>query len=149
MPLPTLRAGLVGYGFAGQTFHAPVLSAVPGLELAAVSSTQPHKVHSDWPGVDVVPDVDALLRRTDIDMVVIAAPNAQHHPLAKAALIAGKHVIVDKPFTLDATQARELAALARYSRYYLGKRVSRARGREATDDFNSRPVTARSSSPTA
>ncbi|SCK57169.1 Predicted dehydrogenase [Variovorax sp. HW608] len=112
MSQTTLRAGLVGYGFAGQTFHAPVLSAVPGLELGAVASSQPHKVHADWPGVDVVPDVDALLRRTDIDLIVVAAPNAQHHPVAKAALAAGKHVVVDKPFTLDAGQARELAALA-------------------------------------
>jgi predicted dehydrogenase len=111
-PLRTLRAGLVGYGFAGQTFHAPVLSAVPGLELAAVASSQPHKVHTDWPDVDVVPDVEALWRRTDIDLVVIAAPNAQHYPLAQAAIAAGKHVIVDKPFTLDAAEARELAALA-------------------------------------
>jgi len=112
MPPPTLRAGLVGYGFAGQTFHAPVISAVPGLELGAVASSQPHKVHADWRGVDVVPDVEALLSRADIDLVVVATPNAQHHPVAKAALAAGKHVVVDKPFTLDAAQARELAALA-------------------------------------
>src|SRR5689334_10158795 len=96
MPQTTLRAGLVGYGFAGQTFHAPVLSAVPGLMLGAVASSQPHKVHADWPDVDVVPDVDALLRRTDIDLIVVATPNAQHHPVAKAALAAGKHVVVDK-----------------------------------------------------
>jgi predicted dehydrogenase len=107
-----LRVGLIGYGFAGQTFHAPVLSAVPGLELAAVASSQPDKVRADWPGVAVEPDSAALLARADIDLVVIAAPNAQHHPLARAALEAGRHVVVDKPFTLDAAQARELAALA-------------------------------------
>jgi predicted dehydrogenase len=67
---------------------------------------------SDWPGVAVEPDSAALLARADIDLVVIAAPNAQHHPLARAALEAGRHVVVDKPFTLDAAQARELAALA-------------------------------------
>src|ERR1700741_2444481 len=49
-----LRAGLVGFGFAGQTFHAPVLSAVPGLQLGAVASSQPHKVQAEWPGVVVV-----------------------------------------------------------------------------------------------
>ncbi|MDM0073317.1 oxidoreductase [Variovorax sp. J2P1-59] len=131
MPFRTLRAGLVGYGFAGQTFHAPVLSAVGGLELGAVASSQPHKVHADWPGVDVVPDVEALLRRTDIDLVVIAAPNAQHHPLANAALAAGKHVIVDKPFTLDATQARELAALAQQK----GRLLSVYQNRRFDSDF--------------
>ncbi|WP_295977071.1 oxidoreductase [uncultured Variovorax sp.] len=108
-----LRVGLVGYGFAGQTFHAPVLSAVAGLALAAVASSQPHKVHADWPGVAVVPDVSALVSRPDIDLVVVATPNAQHHPVAKAALEAGKHVVVDKPFTLDVAQARELALLSR------------------------------------
>lgn len=112
MPNSPLRAGLVGYGFAGQTFHAPVLSAVPGLQLAAVASSQPHKVHADWPGVDVAPDATALVARPDIDLVVVATPNAQHHPIARQALEAGKHVVVDKPFTLDAAQARELAALA-------------------------------------
>jgi len=114
-----LRVGLVGYGFAGQTFHAPVLSAVPGLELAAVASSQPHKVHADWPGVAVVPDVSALVGRRDIDLVVVATPNAQHHPVAKAALEAGKHVVVDKPFTLDVAEARELESLSRRNKRLL------------------------------
>jgi predicted dehydrogenase len=109
----TLRAGLVGYGFAGQTFHAPVLSAVTGLELAAVASSQPHKVHTDWPDVAVVPDAGALVARADIDLVVVATPNALHYPVARAALEAGKHVVVDKPFTLDVAEARELELLAR------------------------------------
>jgi predicted dehydrogenase len=107
-----LRAGLVGYGFSGQTFHAPVLSSVPGMVLAAVASSNPDKVRADWPDAMVVPDVAALVARGDIDLVVVATPNAQHHPVAKVALQAGKHVVVDKPFTLNAAEARELAALA-------------------------------------
>ena len=109
----TLRAGLVGYGFVGQTFHAPVLSAVPGFELAAVASSQPQKVNADWPNAAVVPGVAALVARPDIDLVVVATPNALHYPVAKAALEAGKHVVVDKPFTLDVAEARDLEALAR------------------------------------
>jgi predicted dehydrogenase len=126
-----LRAGLVGYGFAGQTFHAPVISAVPGMVLAAVASSQADKVRADWPGVDVVPDTAALVARADIDLVVVATPNAQHHPAAKAALEAGKHVVVDKPFTLDAGQARELAALAQRS----GKLLSVYQNRRFDADF--------------
>jgi len=126
-----LRVGLVGYGFAGQTFHAPVLSAVPGLELAAVASSQPDKVHADWPAAAVVPDAAALAARADIDLVVVATPNAQHHPVAKAALEAGKHVVVDKPFTLDAAQARELAALARQR----GRLLSVYQNRRFDSDF--------------
>lgn len=112
MTLKRLRVGLVGYGFAGQTFHAPVLWAVPGMELVAVASSQADKVAAEWPGVSVVTDVVALVRLPGIDLVVVATPNAQHYPVAKAALEAGKHVVVDKPFTLDAVSARELAALA-------------------------------------
>jgi len=119
MTVTTLRAGLVGYGFAGQTFHAPVLSAVPGLELAAVASSQPEKVWKDWPRVPVVADVAELVARSDIDLVVVATPNAQHFPVAKAALEAGKHVVVDKPFTLDVAEARALEALAQRNKRVL------------------------------
>ena len=108
----TLSAGLVGYGFAGQTFHAPVLSAVPGLQLGAIMSSQADKARADWPAAVVLPDLAALLALRAVDLVVVAAPNDAHFPVAKSALEAGKHVVVDKPFTLDAAQARELAALA-------------------------------------
>lgn len=108
-----LKVGLVGYGFAGQTFHAPVLAGAGGLELAAVASSNPARVQADWPDVAVEASSEALLARADIDLVVIAAPNEAHHPLARAALLAGKHVVVDKPFTVTLAQAQELAALAR------------------------------------
>jgi len=108
-----IPVALAGYGFAGQVFHAPVLSAVPGLRLAAVASSQPAKVAADWPGVPVLPDLAAVLAaHPEVRLVVVAAPNAAHFDLAKAALAAGRHVVVDKPFTLDAAQARELVALA-------------------------------------
>src|SRR5688572_5231658 len=110
---PVVQVGLVGYGFAGQTFHAPVLSAAPGVRLAAVASSQPEKVRADWPQAAVAPDLHAMLAaHPEIELVVVAAPNEAHFPAAKAALEAGRHVVVDKPFTLDAGQAKELAALA-------------------------------------
>ena len=108
----SLRVGLVGYGYAGQTFHAPLIAAVPGLQLAAVSSRDAARVRADWPDAEVLPDAQALLRRPDIDLLVIASPNDSHFPLARAALAAGRHVVVDKPFTLTLAEARELAALA-------------------------------------
>lgn len=107
-----LKTGLIGYGYAGKTFHSPLIAAVPGLELAAVASSDAAKVHADWPAVTVDASPEALLRREDIGLVVIATPNDSHFPLALAALQAGKHVVVDKPFTLDVAQARELSALA-------------------------------------
>src|SRR6195952_5025482 len=107
-----LRVGLIGYGYAGKTFHAPLISAVPALELAAVASSDAAKVHADWPGLTVHATPAELIARDDLDLVVIATPNDTHHPLARAALRAGRHVVVDKPFTVTLADARELVALA-------------------------------------
>ncbi|MBX3607482.1 MAG: oxidoreductase [Piscinibacter sp.] len=111
MNVPALRVGLIGYGYAGRTFHAPLIAAVPGLRLAAVASRDAARVHADWPQAEVL-DAPALLQRADLDLVVIATPNDSHYPLARAALAAGRHVVVDKPFTLTPAEARELQALA-------------------------------------
>ena len=108
-----LRVGLIGYGYAGKTFHAPLIAAVPALELAAVASSDAAKVHADWRGVAVHASPAELIARDDIDLVVIATPNDTHHPLARDALLAGRHVVVDKPFTVRLDDARELVTLAR------------------------------------
>ena len=108
-----LRVGLIGYGYAGKTFHAPLIAAVPALELAAVASSDPAKVHADWPEVTVHATPAELIARDDLDLVVVATPNDTHHPLARAALLAGRHVVVDKPFTVALADARELVELAR------------------------------------
>lgn len=107
-----LRVGLVGYGFAGKTFHAPLIAGTPGLALAAVASSDPAKVAADWPGLPVAPTPEALWARDEIDLVVVATPNTSHHAIARAALLAGKHVVVDKPFTVTVAEAEDLAALA-------------------------------------
>jgi predicted dehydrogenase len=119
MDEPRLKVGLIGYGYAGKTFHAPLIAAVPTLELAAVASSDAAKVHADWPGVTVFATPAELIARDDLDLVVIATPNDTHHPLASAALLAGRHVVVDKPFTVALDDARELVALARQRRRVL------------------------------
>ncbi|MFY0991076.1 oxidoreductase [Halomonas sp. C05BenzN] len=112
MKMQTLSVGLVGYGMAGRTFHAPLIEATPGLELAAVVSRDADRVHADRPGVEVLAKPPALFARADIDLVVIATPNDTHFPLAKAALNAGKHLVIDKPFTVSLSEARLLKAQA-------------------------------------
>lgn len=107
-----LRVALIGYGFAGKTFHAPLIRSVPGLALSTVVSRDAGKVRADLPDVDVVADAADVFANPELDIVVIASPNDTHAPLARAALEAGKHVVVDKPFALDLAQARELAAVA-------------------------------------
>jgi predicted dehydrogenase len=113
MGSPRLKVGLIGYGYAGKTFHAPLIAAVPDLQLAAVASSDAAKVHADWPEVTVHASPAGLIARDDLDLVVIATPNDTHHPLARDALRAGRHVVIDKPFTVALADARELVALAR------------------------------------
>lgn len=108
-----IKVGIVGYGYATATFHAPLIASVAGLELVAISSSDAGKVHAAWPQVAVCASAQALFARADIDLVIIPTPNDTHHALARLALAAGKHVVVDKPFTLTTADARDLIALAK------------------------------------
>ncbi|HEY3597021.1 MAG TPA: oxidoreductase [Paraburkholderia sp.] len=108
-----LKTGLMGYGFAGATFHAPVIEHCGRATVAAIATGQPDKARADYPQAAIVPDLDALLALADLECVVIATPNDTHFDLAKRTLEAGKHVVVDKPVTLSAADARTLADLAR------------------------------------
>jgi predicted dehydrogenase len=108
----TIRVALIGFGFVGKTFHAPLIQSVPGLELAVVSSRHPDTVRRDVPGAQVLADPEGAATHPDVDLVVIASPNETHVPLATVALNAGKHVVVDKPFTITLEEARGLGKLA-------------------------------------
>lgn len=108
----TIDVALIGYGFAGRTFHAPLIGGVPGLRLARVVSSDADRVRADLADVQVSRTPDAVWSDPSIGLVVIATPNITHEPLARAALEAGKHVVVDKPFVLDTARARALAELS-------------------------------------
>ena len=105
-----LNVGLVGFGFAGQVFHAPVIRAVDGLRLTTIvrRSREPDP---RYPDVAFVASVDELLARP-VDLVVIATPNPSHHPIAAQCLHAGRHVVIDKPFTTTLAETEDLLRLA-------------------------------------
>ncbi|MDR0218731.1 MAG: oxidoreductase [Enterobacteriaceae bacterium] len=107
-----LKVGLVGYGYAGKTFHAPLITGTANVELVAISSSDTDKVKADWPTINVVSSPEALFNNPDIDLIVIPTPNDTHYPLAQKALAAGKHVVVDKPFTITVEEAEALRAQA-------------------------------------
>ncbi|MGY6039904.1 oxidoreductase [Aeromonas sp. AE23HZ002T15] len=107
----TINAALVGYGFAGQTFHAPFLATTPGLTLRWVVSRDAAKVQAELPGC-LVGSLEQVLADESVDLVVIATPNDTHAPIARQALLAGKHVVIDKPFALDLAEAKALVELA-------------------------------------
>ena len=108
------RVGLIGYGSSGAGFHAPLLRAA-GLDVVAVVTTDPERAaaaRGDHPGVEVVPDVPALLSTRGLDLVVVASPSGRHVEHAAAALEAGIAVVVDKPLACDASAAQGLVDLA-------------------------------------
>lgn len=108
-----MSVGLIGYGMAGRTFHAPVIQSVPNLRLKKVVERHTDKARQRYPLVEVVPDATALLQDEEIELVVIATPNSSHFDLARQSLQANKHVVVEKPFTTTSGQAQELIDLAR------------------------------------
>ena len=108
----TVRVGLIGYGYAGKTFHAPLIQSITGLELTIVGSSKRDAVLADYPGVAVCSNMQDVATHPEVDLLVIASPNESHYPLAAAALRAGKHVVVDKPFTVKLADARSLVELA-------------------------------------
>jgi predicted dehydrogenase len=107
-----VRVGLIGYGFAGRTFHVPVIRSVPGLALTVVGTSRREVVEAAFPGVMVCGAAE-VATHAEVDLVVIASPNESHFPLAAAALCAGKHVVIDKPFTVTLAEARALAGIAK------------------------------------
>jgi predicted dehydrogenase len=106
-----VRVGLIGYGYAGKVLHAPLIRAVPGLQLTTVASSKPEEVRADLGDVRVCTPHD-LIASDDVDLVVIVTPNTEHLPLALTAMQAGKDVVVDKPFTLNLAEAQQLRTFA-------------------------------------
>ncbi|WP_273831772.1 oxidoreductase [Guptibacillus sedimenti] len=107
-----VKVGLVGFGFSGATFHAPVIEAVEGLTISTVVSSNADKVHRSFPEVNVVSSMEELLTDEEIELVIITTPNEFHFPMAKQALEAGMHVVLEKPFTVSVEEGERLIAVA-------------------------------------
>ena len=110
--MPEIHVGLVGFGLAGRCFHAPVIRAVPELRLKTIVQRHGDSAREAFPEVSIARDVDALVADEEIRLVVIATPNASHYELARQCLLAGRDVIVDKPFTVTSGEAEDLIRIA-------------------------------------
>jgi scyllo-inositol 2-dehydrogenase (NADP+) len=108
-----INVGLIGFGLAGRSFHAPVISAVPGLRLAAILQRHGSEAAQAYPDARIVRTLDELLTIRDIRLIVIATPNETHYPFACQCLAASRDVVVDKPF---ATTLEEAVALVQFAK---------------------------------
>jgi scyllo-inositol 2-dehydrogenase (NADP+) len=110
-----LRVAIAGYGLAGRVFHAPLVAATEGLAVAFVVTGDPDRaaaVRREHPGAEAVASVDELWQRGGVDLLVVAAPNDVHAPLALEAISRGVAVVVDKPMALSADEGQELVDAA-------------------------------------
>jgi len=108
-----IDVGLIGFGLAGRSFHAPVIRAVPGLRLAAISQRSGDEAAKLYPDARIVRSVEELLAMPEIRLIVVATPNDTHHPIAQQCLAAGRDVVVDKPLAPTLEEALDLVEFAR------------------------------------
>jgi predicted dehydrogenase len=108
-----IGVGIVGFGLGGRVFHAPFADAVNGLRVAAILQRKGDEAAKAYPAAQIVRSFDEMLANNAVELVVVTTPNATHFDLAKQALEAGKHVVIDKPFAANSDQALKLGQLAK------------------------------------
>jgi scyllo-inositol 2-dehydrogenase (NADP+) len=108
-----IKAGLLAYGMSGKIFHAPFLTQHPGFDLQAVVQRHEQRMQADYPHIKSYSSVAELLADPGLELVVVNTPSATHVELARQALLAGKHVLLEKPVATSAAEVRELFDLAR------------------------------------
>lgn len=111
--LRPVNAGLCAFGMSGYVFHAPFLQCLPEFNLSAVVERHEKKAAKHYPEIHSYNSIDELMNDDSIELIVVNTPNVTHYDYAKQALLAGKHVIVEKPFTATLEQAVELVNLSK------------------------------------
>ena len=108
-----IKTGICSFGMSGKLFHAPFISAHPGFELTAIVERSKNESRGPYPESKLLRSVEELIAEPAIQLIIVNTPVQTHFDYAKKALLAGKHVIVEKPFTVTSAQAQELADMAR------------------------------------
>jgi scyllo-inositol 2-dehydrogenase (NADP+) len=108
-----VRVGLIGFGLAGQAFHAPIIRGVPGMELACILERRTDNAKKRYPEVRIARTLDEMLSDKTLGLIAVATPNDSHFSYTKACLEADRDVVVDKPLTPTMKEAEELVSLAK------------------------------------
>jgi scyllo-inositol 2-dehydrogenase (NADP+) len=114
-----IKTALLSYGMSGEIFHAPLLAVNPGFELSMVLQRNSDKARQRYPHTKIARTIDEVISDGGIELVVINTPNDSHYQFATEALESGKHVIVEKPFTVTTKEADSLIALAKKKNRHL------------------------------
>jgi len=127
-----INTGLLAFGMSGKVFHAPFIDAHPGFSLRGITERNHKLASADYPSILSYNSTDELIADDEIDLVIINTPNFTHYDYAKQALKAGKHILVEKPFTATSAQAKELFKLAKS----VGKKALVYQNRRYDSGFN-------------
>jgi scyllo-inositol 2-dehydrogenase (NADP+) len=128
-----IKTGLLAYGMSGKIFHAPFLTQHPGFDLQAVVQRHEQRMQADYPHIESHSSVAELLADPTLELVVVNTPSHTHVELARQALLAGKHVLLEKPVATTAAEVRELYNLARQQ----GRQLVAYQNRRWDTDFSS------------
>jgi len=126
-----IDTAIIGFGLSGKAFHAPFIETHPGFRLAKVVERHGNSAKELYPEVEIVKDYKELLEDGSLELVVVASPNIFHADQARDLLNAGKHVVIEKPFTPTAAEADELIDLAGR----VGKKIVVYQNRRWDGDF--------------
>ncbi len=125
-----IKTAVIGFGLSARVFHLPFIASSTQFELTEISTSQAEAAKC-WPAARIFPDAESLIQNTDASLIVITAPNRAHFSLAKAALLAGKDVLVEKPLAVTAAEASELQQLAQQQQ----RKLAVFHNRRFDDDF--------------
>lgn len=114
-----IKTGVCSYGMSGTIFHVPFIHVHPGFEFSAVVERSKQLAKQKHPNVKTYTSVQDMLQDNTLDLIVVNTPNYTHYEYTKAALEAGKNVIVEKPFTVTSAEGEELIALAKTKGLFL------------------------------
>ena len=126
-----IKTGLVGFGVAAKFMHAPFLVTNNNYEVVAVLERHKNESAQLFPHATIVRSIEELLAINEIELIIITTPNDPHFPYALQSLQAGRHVVLDKPFTITSDDALQLIEAAKFS----GKILSVFHNRRYVADF--------------
>ena len=110
--MKVIRTGICSFGMSGKLFHAPFIDAHPGFELAAIVERNREDSRERYPQSRLYRSVEELCADDSLELIIVNTPTHLHYDQVKQALNSGKHVVVEKPFTITVKEAEQLSALA-------------------------------------
>src|SRR5437763_1658008 len=126
-----IKTALCSFGMSGWVFHAPFIAINPGFKLYGVLERSKNLAAQKYDGIKTYRSMEELLEDKEVELVVVNTPNNTHFEYSKKALLAGKHVITEKPFTVTVEEGKELIEIARKQ----NKKLSVYHNRRYDSDF--------------